>query len=82
LTDCRKIEKEFDPVNSPSHYNQGGVECIDYVRQVLGDDGFRAYCLGAVMKYIHRHEYKGKPKEDLRKAQYYLNAAVSTLEVK
>lgn len=70
-----------DPVNSPPHY-QGGIECIEYIRQVLGEDGFRAYCLGNVIKYTHRHEYKGKPLEDLKKAQYYLNAAVSTLEVK
>jgi Protein of unknwon function (DUF3310) len=70
-----------DPVNSPPHY-QGGIECIDYIRQVLGEDGFRAYCLGNLIKYTHRHEYKGKPLEDLKKAQYYLNAAISTLEDK
>jgi Protein of unknwon function (DUF3310) len=70
-------KQEPDPVNSPPHY-QGGIECIDYLRQVLGEDGFRAYCLGNVIKYTHRHEYKGKPLEDLKKAQYYLNAAIST----
>lgn len=78
--DCGKLTK-VDPVNSPPHY-QGGIECIDYIRQVLGEGGFRAYCLGNVIKYTHRHEYKGKPLEDLKKAQYYLNAAVSTLEAK
>lgn len=70
---------KHDPVEKPAHYNQGGVECIDYIRQVLGDEGFKAYCLGNTIKYLHRHDYKGKPKEDLRKAQYYLNAAISTL---
>lgn len=69
-----------DPVDRPAHYNQGGVECIDYIRQVLGEEGFKAYCLGNTIKYLHRHDYKGKPKEDLLKAQYYLNAAISTLE--
>lgn len=73
---------KHDPVEKPAHYNQGGVECIDYIRQVLGDEGFKAYCLGNTIKYLHRHDYKGKPKEDLRKAQYYLNAAISTLEDK
>jgi len=71
---------DHDPVNKPAHYNFGGIECIDYIRQVLGEDGFRAYCLGNTIKYIHRHPYKGKPKEDLKKAQYYLNKAVTTLE--
>jgi len=72
---------DHDPVNKPAHYNYGGgIECIDYIRQVLGEDGFRAYCLGNTIKYIHRHPYKGKPKEDLKKAQYYLNKAVTTLE--
>jgi hypothetical protein len=69
----------YDPVEKPLHY-QGGIECIDYIRQVLGEEGFKAYCLGNVIKYTHRHEYKGKPLEDLKKAQYYLNAAITTLE--
>jgi hypothetical protein len=69
-----------DPVEKPAHYNQGGIECIDYIRQVLGEGGFKAYCLGNCIKYLHRHDYKGKPEEDLRKAQYYLNAALSTLK--
>ena len=72
---------EHDPVNKPAHYNYGGgIECIDYIRQVLGEEGFKAYCLGNTIKYIHRHPYKGKPMEDLKKAQYYLNKAVTTLE--
>lgn len=71
---------EHDPVNKPAHYNFGGIECIDYIRQVLGEEGFKAYCLGNTIKYIHRHPYKGKPMEDLKKAQYYLNKAVTTLE--
>jgi len=72
---------EHDPVNKPAHYNiGGGIECIDYIRQVLGEEGFRAYCLGNCTKYLHRHKYKGKPLEDLLKSQYYLNAAITTLE--
>jgi hypothetical protein len=71
---------DHDPVNKPAHYNFGGIECIDYIRQVLGKEGFKAYCLGNTIKYIHRHPYKGKPMEDLKKAQYYLNKAVTTLE--
>ena len=68
-----------DPVNAPPHYNQGAIECIDYIAQVLGPEGFKSYCLGNVIKYIHRHTYKGKPEEDLKKASYYLNKAVDSL---
>lgn len=71
---------EYDVVNKPAHYNQGGIECIEYIRQVLGDEGFVAYCQGNTIKYLHRHKYKGKPLEDLRKASYYLNKMIETLE--
>jgi hypothetical protein len=73
---------EHDPVNKPAHYNFGGIECIDYIKQTLGDDGFKSYCLGNTIKYIHRHKYKGKPAEDLAKARYYLNKAIETMETK
>jgi len=68
----------YDPVEKPAHYNQGGIEAIDYIKQQLGNEGYRAYCLGNVMKYLHRHTYKGKPKEDLAKAVWYLNEAKGT----
>ena len=31
---------KFDPVERPAHYNMGGIECIDYIKQVVGLDGF------------------------------------------
>ncbi|CAG0906705.1 unnamed protein product, partial [Darwinula stevensoni] len=49
----------FDAVSKPSHYNHGdGIECIDYIRQVLGKEGFIAYCRGNQIKYQHRAMYK------------------------
>ena len=67
-----KYDPPFDPVNKPLHYNSNGVECIDYIQQQLGDQ-FGAYCLGNTIKYLHRHQYKNNPREDLLKAQWYLN---------
>ena len=33
------LKDSFDPVDKPAHYNLGGgVECIDYIKQVLGLD--------------------------------------------
>lgn len=65
----------FDPVNKPAHYNQGGLECIDYIKQVLGLEGFIAYCRGNAIKYQHRADYKGKLEEDLSKGAWYSRVA-------
>jgi hypothetical protein len=74
---------EYDPVNKPPHYLlSGGVECIDYMRQVLGLQGFIDYCHGNVIKYQHRYKYKGKPVEDMEKAQYYLNKMIEAMKEK
>lgn len=66
----------------PDHYKQGGVEAKDYIKQVLGAEGWKSYCLGATMKYIHRHEYKGAPLEDLEKAHVYLGWAIQQMKEK
>ena len=68
-----------DPVNHPDHY-QGKVECIDAIEAALGDDGFVACCRGNAMKYIYRAGRKGDSVEDLRKAAWYLDRAIKTLE--
>ena len=65
-------EPDDDVVNHPSHYTQGSVEVIDIIEEMLGPDGFRAYCLGNVTKYVLRHEHKGGD-TDLKKAVWYLN---------
>ena len=66
----------FDNVNNPLHYNKGGVECIDAIRAALGSELFQGYCNGNTIKYLWRHRYKGKPLEDLRKAQFYLERLI------
>jgi hypothetical protein len=65
-----------DPVNHPQHYTQGEVECIDAIRSALGDDGFRAYCRGQVIKYTWRCEHKGNPQQDLAKANWYMQQLI------
>jgi hypothetical protein len=32
------------------------------------------------MKYLWRYEYKGKPTEDLKKAQWYLDLLIDRIE--
>lgn len=64
-----------DNVRRPAHYTQGGIECIDAIRSSLGPEGFRAYCIGNVVKYTWRYRHKGGV-EDLRKAAVYLGWAI------
>lgn len=62
-----------DNVNSPAHYRQGGIECIEAIKASMSEEGFRDYLKGNVMKYIWRYEHKGKAIEDIEKAIWYLN---------
>ena len=75
-----KVEEslQVDNVNSPPHYNNGGIECIDYIDQQLGENDIY-YLEGTIMKYLHRWKYKNKPKEDLEKARWYLDRLISKL---
>ena len=57
-------------------FRTGQNQCIDYIRQVLGLDGFIAYCKGNVTKYNHRASYKGNPLEDTKKARWYLDKMI------
>jgi len=67
-----------DPVNSPKHYNQTGIECIDAIRAAT-DDGFEYYLQGNIMKYVWRYKYKNGS-EDLKKAQWYLNKLIEVVD--
>ena len=66
----------YDPVEKPSHYNQGDIEAIDAIKEMLGGAGFKQYCRGQVLKYIWRAPYKGAYEQDLAKALWYLKQAV------
>jgi len=67
-----------DPVNSPIHYNQGGIECIDAIKSSMDTIAFRGYLKGNIEKYMWRYEYK-KGLQDLLKAQWYLNRLINEI---
>lgn len=69
---------ETDMVNSPSHYNQSGIECIAAIQAALGPN-FKYYLQGNIMKYLWRFDYKGKPLEDLQKAKWYLDTLLEDM---
>ena len=65
-----------DMGNSPPHYNQYGIECIDAIRASMSHLEFCGYLKGNQLKYLWRYRYKGKAKEDLEKAQWYLTLLI------
>lgn len=66
-----------DPVNHPVHYTSGGIETIDAIE--AWGLGFH---LGNAVKYISRAGKKSiaTTVEDLRKARWYLDRAITQLE--
>mgnify|MGYP003663124176 FL=1 len=69
-----------DNVNSPSHYTYGNIECIEGIEASMTTEAFQGYCKGACLKYLWRYERKGKPLEDLKKAQWYLNKLIEVTD--
>lgn len=62
-----------DPVNHPSHYETGGIECFDAIVASQGTYAAMSFCLCNAFKYIWRCKHKGKTIEDIEKAIWYLN---------
>lgn len=63
-----------DKIKSPSHYKLEGLNCetIDVVKARLGKEGFKAFCIGNVIKYVLRAEKKNGL-EDYKKSRQYLD---------
>lgn len=69
-----------DPVNRPSHYTSGGIECIDAMQAAFGAEMVKDFCLCNAFKYLWRHRNKNGV-EDLKKARWYLNRLIREMEV-
>ena len=69
---------QTDMVNSPPHYNQAGVECIDAIRAAT-DEGYQYYLQGNIIKYLWRYRYKNGV-QDLEKAKWYLDKLIGEIE--
>ncbi|WP_391556838.1 DUF3310 domain-containing protein [Staphylococcus saprophyticus] len=71
-----------DMVNSPSHYNYGEIEVIDFIEQVTKHYNPNvAYHIGNAIKYLSRSPHKNG-KEDIQKAKWYIERAFENWEVK
>lgn len=74
---CKPVK---DNVNSPAHYTQGGIECIDALQSAtVNKSGIEAVCVANVIKYLWRYETKNGV-EDVKKAHWYLNRLIGVLE--
>lgn len=65
-----------ESINHPNHYNTGRFEVIDVI-----EDWNLNFHAGNVIKYVARHQHKGKPLEDLKKAKWYLERLIQLHEV-
>ena len=72
--------EDSDPVNRPSHYTAGGIECIDAIKASMSTEAFLGFLKGNVQKYMWRYEKKVAPVEDLKKAQWYLSKLIEEQE--
>ena len=75
-----KLAKDFVTidelvVNSPPHYKQGDIECIEAIKSATGAE-YQGYLQGNIMKYIWRYRAKGQRLNDLKKAQWYLKELI------
>ena len=69
-----------DPVNHPSHYCQGGIECIEALKAATTDlVGIEAVCTANAIKYLWRHKHKNGV-EDLKKAIFYIERLIQHYE--
>ena len=75
ITLPKKDKQTNDPVDHPSHYCSGDIECIDAIASALGHDGIIDFCRGSAIKYLWRAGLKGDIEEDLRKAAWYCERA-------
>ena len=76
--DAKEAYAGVDMVNSPPHYNEAGIECIDAISAALGD-GYEYYLQGNILKYLWRYRYKNGT-EDLKKASWYLDKLITEVE--
>jgi len=66
-----------DLVNSPPHYKDTDIECIDVMKMVFGKTAVRWYCLLNAFKYLWRCTKKYKDEKDcIRKAIWYLRFSI------
>lgn len=69
----KDMEEKKEMVNSPSHYNQGDIECIDAMIAAKGIEKTMAFCECSVFKYDWRLGHKDEEEQEIGKMKWYLD---------
>ena len=60
-------------VNSPAHYNQGNIECIDAMIGAYGEQAVKDFCKINAFKYLWRLGHKDNEAQEIGKIKWYLD---------
>ena len=72
----------IDSINHPAHYNSAmGIECIEAMRLIWGDEKVETFCMLNAFKYRWRAGRKGdgRATEDIKKALWYEDKATELM---
>lgn len=67
--------RNSDPINSPSHYTQGEIQCIDAIKAQMSREEYMGFLRGNLIKYTWRCRHKNGV-EDAQKANWYLTRII------
>ena len=81
LVDCSSEQpRELSDAINPSHYKHNGIETIDYMKAVSTGEEFKGHLRLTAIKYISRLGKKDCPKQEIKKAIWYLNKLLEEYE--
>lgn len=69
----KDMEEKKEMVNSPSHYCQGDMECINGMVGAFGRKDVATFCKINAMKYIWRLGHKDDEAQEIGKIKWYLD---------
>lgn len=74
------LQEPVEAVEHPSHYNQGGIECIDAILAARGSEATKEFCICNAMKYLWRLGHKDDAVQEAKKAKWYLDKYIELYE--
>lgn len=69
------LRVEDKSVQSPAHYQLGGIEAIDVIDEAIADPA--SFYRGNAIKYLLRAGRKGDARQDLEKARWYIDREIN-----
>ena len=80
--------EEKEMVNHPEHYNEltlmgKPVETIELIKTFSSMEwvnSYEGFLMGNLIKYLSRYPFKGKPLQDLEKADWYLQRLIDEVK--